>query len=188
MLAAWLCLLSALPAAFAAPADVEAPGPGIYAEASPDMLARRARSCRADLKDYRADASRELLDRLIVCMEHPDARLRAEVLDQLPDRKLWDRPDYEKNFRPALQQLEKRFEHDPDKEVRLHADQLAAWLANGERWRDWDSPQAPRRDSYQRNSDAQAEARETRKGWVQISLILLLLAAYARYRRRRHWR
>ena len=180
MNAVWLCLLPALSASFAsAPAEVEAPDRRSYAEASPQMLARRARTCRADLKDYGVQPTLEILDELIVCMEHPDARLRAEVLDLLPERRLWDRPDYERDFRPALQLLRQRFEHDPDQKVRFQADQLGAWLYNGERWRDWDSPQAPRRYRYQRDSDARAQARERGKNWAFVGVILLILVACA---------
>ena len=144
--AAWLWLLLATSPTFASPrAEVEAPDLRSFAEASPEMLARRARTCRADLKDYRDRPSLELLDRMIVCMEHPDAGLRAEVLDLIPERRLWDRLDYETKVRPELQEVCKRFEHDPDERVRLHAGQLYGFLSSGEQWRERDSPQAQAR-------------------------------------------
>ena len=139
----WLCLLPAL--AFAsgkAPAELEAPDRRSYAEATPEMLVRRARACKADLKDYGAAPDPELMDRLIVCLEHPNADLRAEVLDLLPQRRLWDRPDYDEKVAPALGQVYVRFQKDPDDRVRMHAGQLDMWLSNGKYWREYDSPQA----------------------------------------------
>ncbi|MCX5796174.1 MAG: hypothetical protein NTY77_11815 [Elusimicrobia bacterium] len=146
MTAAWLCLLPALSLSFAkAPAELEAPDQRPYAEATPELFARRGRACRADLEDYQSKATLELMDRLIVCMEHPDARLRAEVLDLLPDRRLWDRPDYDAKVAPELGQVYVRFQHDPDDKVRMHAGQLGMWLSNGRHWREYDSPQAQAR-------------------------------------------
>jgi hypothetical protein len=143
---AWLCLLLLLPARFAAAeTEVEAPDRRSCAEANPQMLARRAVSCRADLKDYQVQPALEIMDRLIVCMEHPDARLRAEVLDLLPDRRLWDRDDYESKVAPELGKIYARFQHDPDETVRMHAGQLMMWLSNGEQWRNWESPAAQAR-------------------------------------------
>jgi hypothetical protein len=143
---AWLGLMLLCPSRFAAAAtEVEAPDQRSYAEATPDMLARRARSCRADVKDYRDQPSLELLDRMIVCMEHPDPRLRAEILDQIPERRLWDRPDYETKVAPELGKIYVRFQHDPDERVRMHAGQLGGFLSNGQQWRDWDSPAAQQR-------------------------------------------
>ena len=151
MLTAWLCFLAALAPCFAkAPAELEAPDRRSYAEATPEMLARRAKTCRADLKDYQAKATPELMGRLIVCMEHSDASVRAEVLDLLPDRRLWDRDDYESAIRPQFQEVYQRFQNDPDEKVRLHAGQLRSWLSNGEHWRDYASPAAQARQEAER--------------------------------------
>jgi hypothetical protein len=144
--ASWLGLILCFSAASAGAAtELEAPDARSYAEATPEMLARRAQTCRADLQDYQKQATVELMDRLIVCLEHPDAGLRAEVLDLLPDRRLWDLPDYETRVRPALQEVEQRFQHDPDRKVQLHLIQLSSWLFNGEHWLKWDSPAAQAR-------------------------------------------
>jgi hypothetical protein len=151
---AWLCLLLALSPSFAgAPPELEAPDHRSYAEATPEMLARRAQTCRADLKDYKVQPTLELMDRLVVCMEHPEGQLRDEVLDDLPDRRLWDRPDFDAKVKPVMQELYNRFQHDPNARVRLHAGQLGMWLHNAQRWHDWDSPEAQaRREAQARHS------------------------------------
>ncbi|MBI3550565.1 MAG: hypothetical protein HY078_16125 [Elusimicrobia bacterium] len=127
------------------PVQVEAPSARPYVEASPELFARRARACREDLKDYDRAPSRALLDRLAVCMEHPDAELRASVLDRIPDRRLWDLSDYESGVEPLLQDLSRRFEHDPDWKVSIHAGQLRGFISNTRHWLAWESPAAQAR-------------------------------------------
>jgi len=149
----WLCLL-ALPAlCWASAPEVEAPDQRSYSEATPEMLARRAKSCREDIKDYVRRPSLDLMDRLAVCMEHPDGKLRAEVLDLLPDRRLWDRPDYKSRIEPVMREIHDRFQNDPNERVRLHASQLEMWLRNGRSWIEWASPAAEER----RRLEAQAQ-------------------------------
>jgi hypothetical protein len=133
-------LLSARPALAAEPVKVEAADARSYSDAAPDMLERRAQACRDDLKDFGTKPGLALFDRLVLCLEHPDAGLRSDILDQLARRELWDRPDYETLIAPRLRALCERFRDDPDRKVKLHAEQLATFLYNGERWRDWDSP------------------------------------------------
>lgn len=149
----WLCLLPLLPLPGAEAAEgAEAPGRRSYVEATPEMLARRGRACRADLGEYQARPTSDLMDRLIACMDHPDTKLRAEVLDRLPDRRLWDWPDYEYAVRPRLKEVWNRFQTDPDSSVRLHAMQLDSWLANGDQWLSKSSSAARERSHARRAS------------------------------------
>jgi hypothetical protein len=175
MTAAWLCLLAALSFSWSGTPELEAPGRRSYAEATPELLARRAKACRADLLEYRKGTSLELMDRLLVCMDHPDGGLRAEVLDILPDRRFWDRDDYETAVRPVMEQLARRFEKDPDWKVRLHAGQLRSWLSNARHWRDYASPAAQER---RRQEDERAKRRHRRDS-SHDNLQLVLLAAGA---------
>ncbi|MBI5241882.1 MAG: hypothetical protein HY926_15525 [Elusimicrobia bacterium] len=172
MCAAWMNLL--LLASGVAAEELKAADQRPYAEATPQVFARRARACRADLADYRKRANEELLDRLLLCMEHPDARVRAEVLDELPDRRLWDLPEYEGLITPRFLELAKRFEKDPDWKVRLHAGQVSMWLHNGDRWREWESPAARKR----RGLPAEEARNRGGKPWLETPLPWLFVGAY----------
>jgi hypothetical protein len=171
MNAAWLVLLAFLPMSRAA--EVEALDKRSYVEATPEFLARRAKSCRADVEDYRKTASLELMQRLIVCLEHPDPAVLDTIIDNLPERRLWDRQDYETAVKPQLQEVVHRFQKYPNDSVRTHTGQLEGFLINGEQWRDRESPQAQER--RRRESEAQSHHDETH--WPKTPLQWLGLAA-----------
>jgi hypothetical protein len=179
MLAAWLCLIGAIPlwSTSRTAVDLEEPDNRSYAEATPAMLARRARACRADLADYRLKPDPDLMDRLIICMEHPDADLRAAVLDDLPKRSLWDRPDYESRIRPSLQEVFQRFQKDPDERVQLHASQLDSSIRNAEIWRNYDSPAAQaRRRAETENPHTRIDGDSAKLGdYVLIATVIAMI-------------
>jgi len=115
--------------------EVESPDGRPALEADAGFYARRAAACRAELRDYQASPTGELVNSLIACLDHPDAGLRSEILDLLPDRRLWEDPHYDSQIKPALWEVAQRFRDDPSRRVRLHADQLAGHLFNQETWR-----------------------------------------------------
>jgi hypothetical protein len=162
----WLCLLLASSFSWAsAPSEPEA---------TPKMIARRAKACRADLSDYQSAPSVDLMDRLIACLDHPDAKLRAEILDRLPDRRLWSRFDYDVAVLPRMQDLLERSRDDPDGKVRLHASQLDSWLSNADEWLSKSSASARERRRARRS--------QHRRGppvWLAILVFLCLIAIVA---------
>jgi hypothetical protein len=166
-----LSLLAALPAWSAkAPTALEAPRGHTYVEASPEMLARRKKACYKDLGDFQAKPTAELVDRLLVCMETPDATMRAEFVDKIANRRLWDLPDYEQRVRPALEAVQQRYSNDPDLEVRHQASGLGSWLSNAENWRNESSPQAQER---QRREEEESRRQDRERDWETTAILII---------------
>ncbi|MCX5794252.1 MAG: hypothetical protein NTY77_01995 [Elusimicrobia bacterium] len=178
---AWLLLLAWLPAAWPkGRAVVESPDGRTALEIDAEAYSRRAKACRADLKDFQTRPTAALVDSLAVCMEHPDAKLRAQVLDLLQDQRLWDLPDYESRVRPVLEAVWQRHHNDPDEKVQMHARQMEGWPGNAQEWKREYSPEGQERKRREKEESDRREAeldRRFRFDCVVIGLALAVLLA-----------
>jgi len=126
-------LLLARPAS-AAPVQVESPDGRPSVEATPESWARRAQACREDLKLYQIYPTPELVDRLLPCLNHPDTRLRALILDKFVDARIFNAPNFKKDVYPKLRKAAADFQDnrlsDPTGRVRQFAFDIDWWLDN----------------------------------------------------------
>jgi len=145
----WMVLAPAL--AFAeVRIPVEAVDGKVPVEATPEVFALQAHACRADLKDYALQPTRALVDRLLACMNHPDMSLRDQVVDEIPNTKLWQLPDFRSQIEPALWELSRKLERDPAWRHNVHASQLRSFLVNTRWWFERQSAEAKERRSVER--------------------------------------
>jgi len=171
-----LCLL-ALPAR-AAVVQVESterqPRPGL--EATPEHWARLAQACRADLADYQARSTMAALERLFPCLAHPDAKLRALVLDKIVNRQIWEAPEFKREAYPRLREAAAAGSRDPDMDVKKFAFDMTMWLDNWARDIDPDVVAARARQEAERQARARREEGKSRLDLVWIGFLLVLCA------------
>lgn len=99
----------------------------------------------------------ELLNRLLPCLDSPNAPLRALVFDKLVCREIWDAPNFKEEAYPRLRAAAQKGRRDKDYEVEKFASDMNWWLDNWEHYRDQQNEQ--RRQQAARPDSPESMAR-----------------------------
>ncbi|MBI3551045.1 MAG: hypothetical protein HY077_00885 [Elusimicrobia bacterium] len=168
--------------------------PGGAAEASlnegPTAELPSAAACRADLDLYRAAPSVALLDRLLPCLDVPEPKLRALILDKIVCREIWSDPTFKTEAYPRLRKVSARFARDPDWEVSKFAFDIDWWLDNWSREVDPDvlAERRRREEIHQRRmerSELSIKIRLVELGIIVFVYLISLVRLTAQSRLRR---